>query len=239
MSSAAPGTLRYADFLSHKRGGYLMTYHVSQRVGAAFALAAHRAGAAPTALTLINLVISLGTAALTIAVTPAAHAGHLPWWPIAIVVLIAWQVAYALDCADGQLARAAGLGSAAGGRVDILCDVAAQTGFIASVAAVTVAYAPGTPSWVVAAFASLWMVNLVTSILQKEEETASSMVSSKNIVVEIVKLIRDAAVIFLVMPLILIVNPGWMVWYMAFFAAVNALFLAASIAFTARDALRA
>jgi hypothetical protein len=195
MSSAAPGTLRYADFLSHKRGGYLMTYHVSQRVGAAFALAAHRAGAAPTALTLINLVISLGTAALTIAVTPAAHAGHLPWWPIAIVVLIAWQVAYALDCADGQLARAAGLGSAAGGRVDILCDVAAQT--------------------------------------------ASSMVSSKNIVVEIVKLIRDAAVIFLVMPLILIVNPGWMVWFVAFFAAVNALFLAASIAFTARDALRA
>ena len=170
--------------------------------------------------------------------TPSVVAGELPWWPVAIGAALAWELAYSLDCSDGQLARATGTGSAAGARVDILCDIVSQSSFVAAVSAVALAYSPDVPVWFIAGFASLWMVNLVTSILQKGE-SAGSIVTSKNLVVETVKLIRDTGVIVLLPPALLIIAPQWMVWFMVLFAIVNALFLAASIAFTTRDALRA
>jgi phosphatidylglycerophosphate synthase len=37
-----------------------------------------------------------------------------------------WQLGYALDCADGQLARVTGQTSAAGARLDVFCDIAGQ-----------------------------------------------------------------------------------------------------------------
>lgn len=229
--------LSYTDFLSNNRGGNLFTYVVNQRIGAFFALQAHRAGLAPTVLTLINLVFSLGAAVTVIAVAAAAADGDVTWWPIAIAAAIAWQIAYSLDCSDGQLARASGRSSAAGKRIDILCDVAAQGAFCAAVAAVVAAYSPGTPAWFTAAFASLWMVNLVTSILQTGE-SAGSIVSSGKLVFELVKLVRDTGVIVLLMPIVLIIDPAGMVWFMGLFTLVNGLFLLASIAFTARTALR-
>lgn len=234
-----PGTpqLGYHDFLAANRGGNLYTQIVSQRLGAAFAHTGHRLGLAPTALTLTNLVFGLGAAILVIVVTPSAVAGSLPWWPFAIVAALAWQIAYALDCADGQLARAAGQRSNAGARVDILCDVVTQSAFVAAVVSVAVAYSPDIPAWFIGAFASLWMVNLVTSILASSGDTGS-IVPSKNLLVELIKLIRDSGVIVLAMPLILLVQPQWMVWFMVFFTLVNGLFLTAGIAFTAKDALR-
>lgn len=229
--------LGYADFLSNNRGGNLFTYVVNQRIGAFFALQAHRAGLAPTVLTLINLVFSLGAAVTIIAVAASAADGEVTWWPIAIAAAVAWQIAYSLDCSDGQLARAAGLSSPAGKRIDILCDVAAQGAFCAAVAAVAVAYSPDVPAWFIAAFASLWMVNLVTSILQTGE-SSGSIVTSKKLVFELVKLVRDTGVIVLLVPIVLIVYPEGMVWLMALFTVVNGLFLLASIAFTAKNALR-
>ncbi|MFD0557444.1 CDP-alcohol phosphatidyltransferase-like enzyme [Stackebrandtia endophytica] len=237
MTSPATAGLGYHDFFSANRGGNLFTQIVNQRIGAVFALLAHRLGWAPTVLTLINLVFSLGSAILVIAVIPAAVAGDLPWWPIAVAAAIGWQVAYSLDCADGQLARATGTGSPAGARVDVLCDVVAQSAFVAAVVSVALAYSPDVPIWFVGVFASLWMVNLVTSILATGS-AAGSIVASKHLVVELIKLIRDSGVIVLAMPLLLILQPQWMVWFMVFFAVTNGLFLAASIAFTAKDALR-
>ena len=228
----------YADFLAANRGGNLFTLHINQRIGACCALIGHRLGLSPTALTMINLVFSIGAAVGVIAVTPAAVSGNVPWWPIAVIVAIAWQLAYSLDCADGQLARATGTGSPAGARVDVLCDIVSQCGFVASVAAVAVAYRPDTPVWFIAAFASLWMVNLVTSVLQTGE-SSGSILESKNLVVETGKMIRDTGVIVLLMPLVLIIHAPWMIWFMVLFSITNGLFLLASIAFTARDALKA
>lgn len=238
MSAAAPAkSLGYADFLAVNRGGNLFTQIINQRIGAVCALVAYRLGWAPTVLTLINLVFSAGAATLVIITVPAAHAGDTPWWPVALVAFLAWQLAYSLDCSDGQLARATGTGTPAGKRVDILCDIVAQSAFVSAVAAVAVAYSPDVPTWFIAAFASLWMVNLVTSILQTGE-SSGSIVASKNLVVELIKLIRDTGAIVTLMPLVLIFAPQWMVWFMVLFSVVNALFLAASIAFTARDAFR-
>ena len=234
-AAARPG---YTDFLSANRGGNLFTLHINQRIGACCALIGHRLGLSPTGLTMINLVFSIGAAACVIAVTPAAVAGDLPWWPIALIVAIAWQLAYSLDCADGQLARVTGTGSPSGARVDVLCDVVSQSGFVAAVSAVAVAYNPETPVWFVAVFSSLWMVNLVTSVLQTGE-SSGSILTSKNLVVETGKMIRDTGAIVLLMPLVLVVHPPWMIWFMVLFTATNGLFLLASIAFTARDALKA
>lgn len=236
MNEQASSNLGYHDFLAANRGGNLYTQIVSQRLGAILALTGYRLGLAPTALTLVNLVFGLGAAALIVIVTPSALAGSMPWWPFAIVAAVAWQIAYALDCADGQLARAADRGSPAGARIDILCDVVTQSSFVAAVVAVAVAYTPDVPMWFVGLFSSLWMVNLVTSILATSGSN-SSIVPSKNLVVELIKLIRDSGVIVLAMPLILIVQPQWMVWFMVFFTITNGLFLLASITFTARDAL--
>jgi phosphatidylglycerophosphate synthase len=239
MSPEAPAqSLGYHDFLSRNGGGYLFTRVISQRIGAACALIAHRLRITPTTLTLINLVLSIATAAMVIAVVPQAKAGDLPWWPIAILAAIGWQLAYGLDCADGQLARAAGIGSPAGARVDVLCDIVSQAGFAASVAAVTAAYSPHTPTWFIAGFASLWLVNLVTSTLQKGD-SSGSITTSRNPVIETVKLARDTGAVVVLMPVILIVEPQWMVWFMVAFGAFNALFLLASIVVTARDAWRA
>src|SRR5690606_10281891 len=104
--------------------------------------------------------------------------------------LVLWKVAYMLDCADGQLARVTKTGSDAGARVDILCDVAIQASVVSVVVAVTDAYAPEIPAWCGAAFAALWMTNLVTSVMAKEDDGVS-LVKSTGLEVRLVKLVRD------------------------------------------------
>src|SRR5207244_9637763 len=87
--------------------------------------------------------------------------------------LVLWHVAYALDCADGQLARVTGQSSSEGARVDVLCDVALQIGLVAAVSTVAAHYAPRPAPALIAAFAGTWMVNLITSILQQGGSAAS------------------------------------------------------------------
>jgi phosphatidylglycerophosphate synthase len=220
---------RPADFYAVNRGGGLFSEAVSQRVGALFALWAHRMGLAPTTLTLANLVI--GLAVSTAVVVDADNAG--PGWFVGLVALVGWQVAYALDCADGQLARVTGRTSLAGARVDVLCDVAAQIALVAALSATAVASRPGTPAWLVATFAGTWMVNLVTSVLQSGPQ-AASMVTSRSLPVRLVKLIRDYGAMIALAGLVLTVAPQWTVLLLIAFSVVNGGFLVASIAFAGR-----
>jgi len=221
-----------ADFLARHRGGGLFTETVSQRIGARFAVAAHRAKLLPTALTLTNLVLGLGAAMLVI----VAH-DRLPAAVVGLVALVLWHVAYALDCADGQLARVTGTGSAAGARVDVLCDVALQVALVAAVSAVAVTHDPAPPAWLIAAFAGTWMVNLVTSILQ-QGTAAASLVTGSSLPVRLIKLIRDYGAVVTVIGLVLAFVPQWTIWLMVAFTVVNGAFLLASIAASARASLR-
>jgi len=223
---------RVSDFYSTNRGGGLYSEAISQRVGAVIAYASHRLGIAPTALTLINLLLVLGASVLVI-----ARADATPFWVIGLIALVAWQIGYAFDCADGQLARVSGRASAAGGRVDVLADVAAQISLVTAVAAVAVAHHPATPVWLVGAFAGTWMVNLVTSVMQSGAQ-AASMVTSRSLPVRLVKLVRDYGAVILAIGLVLTLAPAWSLYLMWFFTAVNGLFLLASIAFSARASLR-
>jgi phosphatidylglycerophosphate synthase len=220
---------RRRDFLATNRGGGLYSEAVSQPVGSAIAFAAARLGLRPTTLTLANLVLCLAASVIVVLLPTGG-------WTVGVLALVLWQLAYAFDCADGQLARVTGQTSAAGARLDVLCDVAAQIGLVSALSAVAVAYRPGTPAWLVAAFAGTWMVNLVTSVMQSGPH-AASMVPSRSRPVRVVKLVRDYGAVILVAGLVLTFVPQWTVVVLWAFTAVNGLFLLASIAFSARASL--
>ncbi|GAB2951494.1 hypothetical protein GCM10027280_44870 [Micromonospora polyrhachis] len=226
-----------ADFYRVNRGGGLFSETISQRLGAGFALAAHRLGLPPTGLTIANLVLGLAASVTVVALADRVAAGDVPAWVVGLVALVGWQVAYALDCADGQLARVTGRGSPAGARVDVLCDVAAQIALVTALGTVAVAQTPSTPVWLVAAFAGTWMVNLVTSVMQAGPN-AASMVTSTSLPVRLVKLLRDYGAVITLAGLLLTLVPAWTVWLIVAFTIVNGGFLLASIAFSARASLR-
>jgi phosphatidylglycerophosphate synthase len=237
VADFAPPRPSAAEFYATNRGGGLYSEAVSQHIGAYLALVAQRLHIPPTVVTLANLVVGLAASVTVVAYAPDMAHGSATAWGIGLFALLAWQLAYALDCADGQLARVTRRMSHAGGRVDVLCDVAAQVGLVTALASVSVAYRPDTPTWLVSAFAGTWMVNLVTSVMQSGP-ASGSMITSRSTVVRLVKLVRDYGFVILAAGLVLVVAPQWTVWVLAAFTVVNGGFLLASIAFTARTALR-
>lgn len=218
-----------ADFYAVNRGGGLFSELISQRIGSVIALISARTGIKPTVLTLANLVIGVGVSVVLVLV---ADRGAAIGPALGLLALIGWQLAYAMDCADGQLARVTGQGSVAGARIDILCDVATQIALVAALVAVA-----RPPLWLAALFAGSWMVNLVTSVLATSDK-AGSMVTSRSLPVRLVKLVRDYGAVIFVAGLVLTLTPGWTIWFVAAFTVVNTGFLLASIAFTTRAALR-
>ncbi len=235
--AATPSRLRLVDFYRVNKGGGLFSEATGQWLGAVAAATGHRLRLTPTVLTLVNLVIGLGTSAAVVLLADPVADGRVAAWPVGLLALIGWQVAYAFDCADGQLARATGQTSVAGARTDILSDVASQIALVTAVSVVAVAQRPDVPVWLVTGFVGGWMVNLVTSALQSGP-TATSMVPSRSLPVRLVKLIRDPGAVFFVAALILLLAPAAMVWFMVVFTVVNLGFLLASIAFSARRGLR-
>jgi phosphatidylglycerophosphate synthase len=226
-----------ADFYAVNRGGGLFSEAISQRIGARIAVAAHKRGLAPTVLTVTNLGLGCLVSFAVIATADPIADGRMWAWPIGLLALVGWQIAYALDCADGQLARVTGQTSAAGGRIDVLCDVATQIALVAALAATAKAQVSATPAWLLAAFAGTWMVNLVTSVMQSGPQ-AASMVTSRSLPVRLVKLVRDYGAVIALAGVVLTVAPQWTIWVVALFTLINAGFLAASIAFAGRQALR-
>lgn len=228
---------RLTDYYAANKGGGLFSEATGQWLGAVLAAAGRRLGATPTALTLANLVIGVATSVtVTVLAVPVAD-GRVAAWPVGLLALVGWQLAYGFDCGDGQLARVTGQTSTAGARTDILSDVASQIALVTAVSAVTVAQWPQAPVWLVVLFAGTWMVNLVTSALQSGP-VAASMVPSRSLPVRVVKLVRDPGAVFFVAAVILLLMPAAMVWFVVAFTVINGGFLLASIAFAARTALR-
>jgi phosphatidylglycerophosphate synthase len=236
-SAAAAGRPTFAACYAVNRGGGLYSEALSQRLGAVVAVAADRLGIAPTLLTLVNLVIGVGASVAVVVLAPVAAAGDLPAWLPGVVALAAWQLAYAIDCADGQLARVTGQTSSAGARADILADVMVQVSLVTALGAAAAAYRPDTPAWLVAVFAATWMVNLVTSAM-RGSPYAASMVTSTSVPVRVVKLIRDYGAVVAFCGLVLTVAPTATVWVLGLFTLVNGLFLVAGVVHAAIHALR-
>ncbi|WP_020524298.1 CDP-alcohol phosphatidyltransferase family protein [Catelliglobosispora koreensis] len=206
-----------AVFFAANRGGGLFTETVNQRAGSYLAYAASRLGLSPTALTLGNLAVAFVAAAAAVTGIP-------------LLALVLWQLAYSLDCADGQLARVTGRTSPAGARVDVLCDVAVQISLVTAVS-----IAASAPPWLSAAFAGTWLVNLLTSVLASSPGAASLMPST-SLPVRLLKLVRDYGAMVLALGLVLAFAPQWTAGAMAVFTVTNGGFLLASIAQTAAAA---
>jgi phosphatidylglycerophosphate synthase len=236
ITTTRPARHTAADFLAHHKSSGLFTDGINQRIGAYLSVAAERLGLPPTALTLANFVLGLTAAVLVVVAAPAMAAGRVPAPAVGLIALVLWQLAYSLDCADGQLARVTGTASPAGARLDILCDVALQIALVSAVAMVAHAYEPHAPAWLVAVFAGTWMVNLVTSALQ-QGAAAASLVASRSTVVRLIKLVRDYGAVVTVIGLTLALVPAWTVWLMVGFALVNGGFLLVSIVASARASL--
>lgn len=113
---ATEQALSRTDFISlrYSAGGHPLTRLLSQRLGAEAAWVAFRLGISPSGVTLLGLALFLVAAALF--VTLARGTG-----PMALCIGL-FQLSYALDCADGQLARASGRASSFGGWLDVACD---------------------------------------------------------------------------------------------------------------------
>ncbi len=215
---------RVADFFAANRGGGLYTEAVTQRLGSMIAWWCAKAGLAPTIVTLSNLALGLITSTAVALTGP----GITPWG--GLLALLGWQLAYAMDCADGQLARVTGQASPDGARVDVLCDVASH---IALVTALVCVARP--PVALASAFAGTWLVNVITSVLASGG--ASSLVPSRSPAVRLVKLIRDYGFVVLIAGVLLAVRPQWTIGFVGVMTVVNGGFLATSLIQTARRAL--
>jgi phosphatidylglycerophosphate synthase len=211
-------SLTAADFYAQHRGGGLLTELLNQRVGSWLALAAYRVGMPPRVVTVLGLLVGLAGSMLLLV---RGASGALP-------ALLAWHLAYSLDCADGQLARATGKASPAGGRLDVLCDIAVQIGVVTAVSAVAAVHAPEVSRWLGPLFAGAWLINLFTSVLAGGPGSAS-LLPSRSGAVRVAKLVRDYAALITLSGLIIVIRPGWVIWLMAALSLVNGVFLALSI----------
>lgn len=166
------------------RGGAAWTMLVNQSVGAWIVRWALPRKVKPSTLTVAYGLLGIGTSAggifLATVNRPAAAAA----------LFVGWQLAYSLDCADGQLARARGTGSPSGALLDSLTDFL----FHASVAltlvpiAVSILDSYELPVAVVLStgnLASAYFAGLIAL------SPAAAPASSKGVVATTVRSIRD------------------------------------------------
>lgn len=230
--SARPTTAHYtaAQMYATNRGGGLYSEAVSQRLGAAIAAAAANAGMHPTVLTLGSLSAGL------LASVAAGFGGVQGRWWLGVLALFGWQLAYAFDCADGQVARVTGKGSPYGARVDVLVDFAVQTGVVGAVVAVAAARSH-IPAFLLGGFATGWVVGLFTSVLAGGAG-ATSLVPSTTPAVRLGKLVRDYGFVIGVLGLVVTIVPAYVGWFAVFFLVLNGAFLLASIGRAAQLSMR-
>lgn len=103
------------------------TNHLSVRLACAFVVVFVRIGVSPNTVTVLSAITSIGGAALVL------WSGGARW--AAAVFAIAAQVGYALDGADGILARVTGTGSMFGGWLDLTLDRAVHVAVLLLLAA--------------------------------------------------------------------------------------------------------
>jgi len=101
------------------KGAPAYSRFVNRPLGRRLAAGAHLMGLTPNVVTLISALFSFTAIALIALVSPS-------WWS-AVAVAVALVLGYALDSADGQLARLRGGGSHSGEWLDHMVDAAKIT----------------------------------------------------------------------------------------------------------------
>lgn len=204
-----PGSSRPMSFTEcrrrvsmHRSGGFSFSATISDRLGSWIAAAGLRVNAHPTYLTLCNLGLGLGGSAAVL-IAGARHEG------LAVAGVLLWQLAYVLDCADGQLARATGKASTYGASVDVLADMAVQASVVVALARIILATS-GLPATVVVLFASLWFVNFVTFMVAKSNGPDGA--ARPGLVLSLGMLLRDYGFVILLLGCWLVVSRTTLAW---------------------------
>lgn len=218
----------YRTVRPHREGGFAFTALIDDRVATTVAAWAMGRRIHPSVLTLGNATLGIGG---SVAVFVAAGDGPFSAAVLAGVVL--WQAAYVLDCADGQLARAAGRTSAAGARLDATADLAVQAGMLVAVSQVVLRWSHP-PVALLIAFAATWCVNLFAFVLAKlTGYEGASLVHSTSRPATIAKLTRDYGAQIALLGAWAVCSPRTLVGPVAGLTAVNAALL---LVYLARDA---
>lgn len=121
MSAPQPETLSFENSMQRlksaqksSRGAAIYSVVINRPLGRVFAACAHQVGLKPNHVTMISGVATFSGI--------VAVASLEPGWLSAVVVPLALVLGYALDAADGQLARLRGGGSLTGEWLDHLID---------------------------------------------------------------------------------------------------------------------
>lgn len=210
---------------AHRGGGGLFTTRVSDPLGSWVAAVAIRFHIHPTVVTITDL--GLAIVASTLVITQADHLQS--GWAPGLVALLFWQLAYVLDCADGQIARATGKTSSFGARVDILVDFLVHMTVISALMTV-LTQRVNPPVALIVIGAIVWPLGILIFMLARNDGNKGHSFTQRGGVVSVVKLMRDHGVRLLVVGLWLFVHPHSIVIPVAAICAVNAGFLVASIA---------
>jgi phosphatidylglycerophosphate synthase len=126
MMPGMVGTMSYGAALDRLRsaqksakGVFLYSRYVNRPLGRRLAAAAYRAGLTPNQVTVLSAVCS-GAGLAAVALAP-------PSWTLGVAVYAALVLGFALDSADGQLARLRGTSSPVGEWLDHVVDCAKIT----------------------------------------------------------------------------------------------------------------
>jgi phosphatidylglycerophosphate synthase len=111
-------------------GGGWWTRVFSQRLGSYFAAVAIKAGVSPNQISFLSAVVGSATSAAVVGSYQAS-----PYLAGALA-LTGWQIAYGLDCTDGQVARATHQTSNAGAQFDLLCDFVGRLAQLTALASI-------------------------------------------------------------------------------------------------------
>lgn len=148
-----------------RKGAPLYSLVVNRPLGRLFAAAAHQLGLTPNQVTAISAVFTFA-GIITIAVAP-------PSWLTGVAVALLLMIGYALDAADGQLARLRGGGSLLGEWLDHVVDSVKIATLHLAVLIMAYRFFPGSHGWLLVplVFGATYVVHffgmLLTELLQR------------------------------------------------------------------------
>ena len=189
----------------YSRGGGLWSDQVSQRAAAHLTLAGARRGWRPSTVTVSAAAVGVATSLVVMALGGGVLA--------AIVAVVGWQVAYALDGADGQLARVTGRTSDVGGVLDLYGDWLHRVVLLVALFAVVAEGGVTVPSgWVVVLVAG----NLAALFHQALDRGGAVGALTASPLHRAVQVVRDPGVMALLFGIAVGLPPAWTVGVIAY-----------------------
>jgi phosphatidylglycerophosphate synthase len=148
--------------------GGLWTRAVNRWGGSYLAFLAIAAGISPNQLSVLSASFGLATSAAVLLTFGFSH------YLSAAIALVGWQTSHCVDCADGQVARATGCASDAGGQFDLLSDFVTHLSVVAVICAIVAENFEGRlATFVLVVAGGCWIVPLYHGALSRQSGKSS------------------------------------------------------------------